>query len=203
MTTAPFYNIDVLLVDDEAALLDLLDRQLLNFGYQYESTRSAEKTLELFDAMRFNIVVSDVPMGGVDDLTFAQKLRGRFFELAIIFVTGKPNSKGLDVAHGIGAIQYIVKPVDNNLFAETVATAARWNMAQLLPRAAEKYHEIRSGRMGLADGKLHRIKAEIKNILMANRDAELVTQLAYSTKASTTGLFGILDEKLAPMLGTV
>lgn len=203
MTSAPFRNIDVLVVDDEQAITDLLSRNLLNLGYRAYSARSAEKALELFEGRRFNVVVSDVRMGGMDGLSFAKKLRERFSGLAIVFVTGKPNSKGLDVAHGLGAIQYIVKPIDNATFAETVATAARWNMAQLLSRAAEKYHEVRQGRFGLADGKFQRIKAEIKNILLAKADAEIVTQLAYSKTPNATRLFSLLDEKLAPLLRTV
>lgn len=49
------------------------------------------------------------------------------------------------------------------------------------------------------DGKLHRIKAEIKDILMENRDAELATEPTCSNKPGATRLFDILGGNILPM----
>jgi DNA-binding NtrC family response regulator len=203
MTDAPFRNVRVLVVDDEPALLELTRRHLSSVGYQCANAANAEQAMQIFETKRFNVLLTDVRMAKMDGLDLAKKLRERFAGLAIIFMTGKPDTKGIKVAQAVGAVQYIVKPVDISTLTETAATAARWNMAQLIGRAADKYYAFRGGRMGGADGKLQRIKTEIKNSLLVQGDAEFITEMAYAKNPTTTRLFAKLDERMAPIMRTV
>lgn len=203
MTAATFNNIQVLVVDDEASLREILKSHLLTMGYSVATADSAEAALQKASEKNFNILISDIRLGKMDGLELGQKLREKDFALAMVFITGKPNPKGMASAQTIGAIQYIPKPVSAVDLGENVAMAARWNMAQLIAKATEKYFAIRGGRMSILDNKFQRTKAEVKNIALYKKDAALLLELAYAQNPQSTQLFNLIDEKMAPYLRTV
>jgi len=203
MTAAPFRNIEVLVVDDEGSLREILRSHLMTMGYSVTTAESAEVALRKASEKKFNILVSDIKLGKMDGLELGAKQREKDSALALVFVTGKPDPKGMASAQSLGAIQYIAKPVSAVDLGENAAIAARWNMAQLIHKAAEKYFSIRGGRMSILDNKFQRTKAELKNIALYKKDAALVRDLAYAIEPQSTELFRLMDEKMTPYMRTV
>lgn len=199
----PFQNVEVLLVDDEPSLRDLLNRNILNMGYNATIADSAEKALDYFNAKRFNILVTDIKMGKMTGTELSEKLRAKYPALAIIFITGYPSSKTMSAAQKVSAIQYIPKPVDMHELAENLGIAARWNVAQLISKSADRYFDLRKGRLGILENKVQHIKAEIKNIILSKRSAQLLTDFAYSKTPQTVELFKLIDEKMGRFLRTI
>ncbi|MFO1472249.1 MAG: response regulator [Turneriella sp.] len=200
MTAAPFKNIEVLVVDDEAQIRQVVKSNLLTLGYNVTVSDSAESALQYFGMKPYNILVSDIRLGKMDGLEMGNKLRAKDPAVAMIFMTGKPTSKGIAAAQEMGAIQYIPKPLGAAELGENMAIAARWNVAQLITRAAEKYFSLRGGRMSILENKFQRTKAEVKNIVSNNRDADMLIELAYAKTPHSTRMFSVLDEKMAPFL---
>ncbi len=203
MTNAPFRNIEVLVVDDESAIREIVKRNLLTMGYNVSTVDSAENAIRSFEMRSYNILVSDIRLGKMDGLTLGNKLREKDAAVAMVFITGKPTTKGMAAAQQVGAIQYIAKPISPEDLAENMVIAARWNIAQLITRAAEKYFAIRSGRMSILDNKFQRTKAEVKNIALYKQDAALLVELAYGKNPQSTEFFRLMDDKMAPYLRTV
>lgn len=200
MTAAPFKNIEVLVVDDEKPIREILHNQLTVMGYGVTVAESAEMAVKKTAERNYNILVSDIKLGKMDGLELGQNLRKTDPCLAIVFVTGRPNSKGLASAQDIGAIQYIPKPISPVELSENIAIAARWNVAQLINRAAEKYFSLRGNQMIDLENKFQRTKAEVKNIILAKNDVALLTEIAYSRKPQSASLFAMLDKTLAAYL---
>jgi DNA-binding NtrC family response regulator len=78
----------VLFVDDHQALCRLSCDILRHAGYHAVPAYSAAEALQVFDSMRFDIVVTDIRMEGMDGVALARALRHRAPKLPIIMVSG-------------------------------------------------------------------------------------------------------------------
>jgi CheY-like chemotaxis protein len=65
----------VLAIDDEKAILDMLERALVLFGFSVEVASSGEEGIEKFDGERFDVVVTDILMPGVDGVSVLNYIR--------------------------------------------------------------------------------------------------------------------------------
>ena len=65
----------ILLVDDEAIVLDVVERYLLRDGYGVRVARDGETALELARSERPDLIVLDVMLPGLNGLEVAQRLR--------------------------------------------------------------------------------------------------------------------------------
>ena len=200
MHAAPFANVEVIVVEDDFSLGKIMESQLQTLGYKPTLVNSADLALEHFRRKRFNILLTDIRLGGKNGFELAKQVRSHDSQVAIIFLTGKPDEKGVREAQKMGAIQYITKPVTMADLSEQLGIAARWNIAQLIMRSAEKYLTVRQDRRGILENKLQRAKADLKNIIMSNRDAKPLIELAYSRSPGNTELYHLLDAKLGPYL---
>lgn len=68
--------LDVLIVDDEAAIRDLLSRFLEIRGHAVVMASSGEQALRLAGQNSFDVVISDVRMPGIDGTELVRRLRG-------------------------------------------------------------------------------------------------------------------------------
>jgi len=65
----------VLAIDDEKAILDMLERALTLFGFTVEVASSGEEGIEKFENDRFDAVVTDILMPGVDGVSVLNYIR--------------------------------------------------------------------------------------------------------------------------------
>ncbi|MHB1928810.1 MAG: LytR/AlgR family response regulator transcription factor [Acidimicrobiales bacterium] len=110
-----------LAVDDEVPALDELGFLLRQCPLveHVEAASNAEAALRHLHRERFDVVVADIRMPGLDGIELARVL-GRFAEPpAVVFVTAH-ESHALD-AFGVGAAGYLLKPLDPDRLAEVLA----------------------------------------------------------------------------------
>ena len=100
----------VLIVDDDAAVLTLLSKVIRSNGLNAECAASAEQALELLCANRYDLILMDVNMHGMDGFTAVETIRQRGINTPIIIVSGR--KEDFDTLYGldIGADDYITKP---------------------------------------------------------------------------------------------
>ena len=94
----------VLLVDDDADLLQLIVMRIESAGYQVVAVSSGEEALASVSAMRPDLVVTDLRMEGIDGLALFERLRRISPTLPVIILT----------AHG--TIPDAVAAMQNGLF---------------------------------------------------------------------------------------
>jgi DNA-binding NtrC family response regulator len=82
----------ILLVDDEAALLDLLRRYLERMGYQVESCLMPEEALERFEAdpAAYSLVLTDLTLPGMSGEQMIERMRALQPRMRAIIVSGYP-----------------------------------------------------------------------------------------------------------------
>ena len=107
----------LLLIDDEAALLELLTKYLERLGYQIESCFSAEEAIVQFEADpdRYALVLTDLTLPGMSGEHMLEAMHVRRPELPAIISSGYPyvpRSK---------KITFLQKPYGPKMLAEMIA----------------------------------------------------------------------------------
>ncbi len=101
--------IKILVIEDDPAILRLLQRGLSMEGYQVETATDGETGLKLFQEKQPDLIVLDLMLPGMDGLEVCQRIRQKS-KLPILILTAKDavqdRVEGLDA----GADDYLVKP---------------------------------------------------------------------------------------------
>lgn len=102
-------KIHVLVVDDEKMIRSLLKMSLQRMGYEVTTADDGEEALRLFSEGRYDLVLLDILMPGIDGFTVCSELR-RLSDVPIVMLTAlnRPD----DIVRGLelGADNYITKP---------------------------------------------------------------------------------------------
>jgi two-component system cell cycle sensor histidine kinase/response regulator CckA len=85
-------DVRILLVDDEAPLLDLLKRYLERLGYEVDSCLTPDEALALFetDPARYSLVLTDLTLPGMSGDAMLARMRERFPKVRAIVASGYP-----------------------------------------------------------------------------------------------------------------
>lgn len=95
--------------DDEAAIADLVGKLLADEGYRPSVCYSAAQVLELMERDRFDLVILDIMMPGIDGFTCCREIRKKS-QVPVIFLTAKDEEIDKVVGFELGADDYVVKP---------------------------------------------------------------------------------------------
>jgi signal transduction histidine kinase len=119
--------VSVLLVDDEARNLDVLESILGMADYQLVRAQTADEALMALLTRDFAAIVLDIWMPGTTGLELAQliKQRKRTRDVPILFLTAHM-SEERDVLRGydVGAVDYLTKPVNPDILRSKIAVFA-------------------------------------------------------------------------------
>ncbi|HEV2856756.1 MAG TPA: response regulator [Thermoanaerobaculia bacterium] len=119
--------VSVLLVDDEARNLDVLESILGTADYRLVRAQTADEALMALLTGEFAAIVLDIWMPGTSGLELAQliKQRKRTRDVPILFLTAHL-SEERDVLRGydVGAVDYLTKPVNPDILRSKIAVFA-------------------------------------------------------------------------------
>jgi len=126
----------ILVVDDEATLVKLIDQVLSEKGYEVFKASSGQEALKAMFAEKPDLVLLDVVMPGMDGWQTCRRIR-EISNVPIIILTGKKNNED-DIVRGLeyGADEYLLKPVGNRELVARVRAALR--RAEAPPSVAKK-----------------------------------------------------------------
>jgi DNA-binding response OmpR family regulator len=115
----------ILLIDDDAALLDALSIAFEDAGHDVLTARDGVHGLEAVRASSPDAVVSDVNMPGLDGFALCKRLREGGSRVPIILLTSRDNE--IDEALGLelGADDYVAKPFSTRVLLARVAALLR------------------------------------------------------------------------------
>lgn len=109
----------ILIVDDNADNLYMLETLLAGHGYDTVSARNGAEALECLEARDFDLIISDILMPVMDGFQLCRAVREEKMTRSIpfIFYTATYTSeKDRDFALSLGADRFIVKPADPDEF---------------------------------------------------------------------------------------
>jgi signal transduction histidine kinase/CheY-like chemotaxis protein len=119
---APSRRPTVLVVDDDAAALDLLSRTLEKAGFATVTAASAEEGLDLARAVRPDALISDVLLPGMTgwNLLQAFKAEPSLQEIPVVVLSVIENRRR---SLALGAVEHLTKPVVSDLLVTLLKVA--------------------------------------------------------------------------------
>jgi len=111
LTTETSVSAHILIVDDEAAIRDMVRMALEMENYQVSDASNAHQALKLLEQNDIDLILLDWMMPGVSGIDFAGRIRREGnHQVGIIMVTAKDDEKDLIRGLDVGADDYIRKP---------------------------------------------------------------------------------------------
>ncbi len=112
-------------VDDDLAVRQSLSFLLASDGLPVRLHESATAFLETVKDTSTGCIVTDVRMPGIDGIEFLRRLKARGFSLPVIVITGHADVPMAVEAMKEGAVDFIEKPFDDDMFLASVRSALK------------------------------------------------------------------------------
>ena len=101
----------ILIIDDEEQIRSLLI-DLLGEVYQCSDAGSAEEALAALSQDTFDLVISDIDMGGMSGLELVPRVHSIAPDTVVVMISGNHDIEFAIKALRVGAFDYISKPID-------------------------------------------------------------------------------------------
>jgi DNA-binding NtrC family response regulator len=120
----------ILIVDDELSVRDSLTRWFEEDGFVVDSAAGANEALQKMQEARWDIVLLDIRMPGMDGMELQQRLNQLDHGATVIFITAYATVDTAVQALKAGAFDYVTKPVDPDHLSHIVQNALRQRQLQ-------------------------------------------------------------------------
>ena len=100
----------IMFVDDEIAMLNLIERIVVNNGYEFCSAQDGLEAIEIFKREKPDLLILDVMLPSLDGFQVCRKLRAENAIIPIIFLTAKGDISDKGAGFTAGGDDYLVKP---------------------------------------------------------------------------------------------
>ncbi|PMR78629.1 sigma-54-dependent transcriptional regulator [Halomonas urumqiensis] len=139
MAPAPFAPI--LIVEDDQAILELLDEELRDAGFATLLAASAEDAIAVLSHSEVGLVISDVRLPGISGMQLLQQLREQGDRVGFIVITAFGTIDQAVEALKIGADDFLTKPLDLEGVQEAVyRVLTRQRLAERYQGHAQSRH---------------------------------------------------------------
>jgi CheY-like chemotaxis protein len=102
----------ILLVDNDLQVMTILSEMLRDAGHQVASAASGAKALETFAPGRFDLVMTNIGMVGMNGWELAERIRRQDAHVPLIFITGWGlQEQDQARCRGLGISSLVFKPV--------------------------------------------------------------------------------------------
>lgn len=115
----------VLVVEDDAVVLDLLCSELSRLGYRLFSAKGGSEAIRVFDEHRdeIDVVLTDVVMPDLDGIRLSKTLREKKPGIKVIAVSGYPPGESAEELARAGILHWVQKPFNVRKLAEALRMA--------------------------------------------------------------------------------
>jgi DNA-binding NtrC family response regulator len=113
----------ILIVDDEYAVRDSLDRWFRRDGHRTGTAGSAEEALRMLRESSWDVILADIRMPGMDGLELQRRIHDIDPELPVVLITAFASVESAVQALKAGAFDYVTKPIDPDELSHLVTRA--------------------------------------------------------------------------------
>ena len=124
-------TVKLLLVDDEAEFVDTLKARLALRDLEASIARDGNEAIAAVEKEEPDVIVLDLKMPGIDGIEVLRRIKQAYPHVEVIILTGHGSKKDEDTARGLGAFDYLQKPVDLEMLVPRITGAFRRRMKKL------------------------------------------------------------------------
>ena len=105
-------NYSILIVDDVPKNIQLVAKFLTHEGYQLFFAQSGESALKQIESNKFDLILLDVMMPGMDGFEVCRRLKEMksVKDIPVIFLTAKTDDEAIGKGFQLGGVDYLTKP---------------------------------------------------------------------------------------------
>ena len=130
----------ILLVDDEASIISLVQMYLTREGFHTESAMDGLSALELATRIQPSLIVLDVMLPGADGFDVCRRLRRAGNQVPIIMLTARDEDIDKILGLELGADDYLTKPFNPRELVARIKAILRRLDRPVLPQDASPLH---------------------------------------------------------------
>src|SRR5512141_166057 len=131
----------VLLIDDDARLVEMLGGYLRARGYQVDSCGDGESGLQTLRRADYDAVVLDIMLPGIDGLEVCRRARARS-QVPILMLTARGDDMDRIVGLELGADDYLPKPFNPRELLARLAAILRRARPALQPDEILRFGQL-------------------------------------------------------------
>ncbi|QYK01248.1 osmolarity response regulator transcription factor OmpR [Shewanella psychrotolerans] len=139
----------ILVVDDDMRLRALLERYLMEQGYQVRSAANAEQMDRLLERENFHLLVLDLMLPGEDGLSICRRLRQQGNTIPIVMLTAKGDEVDRIIGLELGADDYLPKPFNPRELLARIKAVMRRQTPEVPGAPTQQEEEISFGEFTL------------------------------------------------------
>jgi len=161
----------LLVIDDDPGLSEVIELLLEREGYAVHRTGTVKRGVELAGTGEFELVVTDLRLPDGTGLDAIAAIRAGRPDLPIVMITSYSSMESAIAALRAGAVDYIIKPFDNEEFLRSIRRALDQ------PRA-RRVSVARATAALPEDGRPLAIEEYIREVIERFQDTHSETELA-------------------------
>lgn len=124
----------ILLVEDDSLLGDGIQKSLSHLGFRVDWMRDGKQGENALTSEEYAAVVLDLGLPQQDGLTLLQSVRNKGLRIPILILTARDGKLDKLKAFGLGADDYVVKPLDMEELAARLRALIRRSAGRASPR---------------------------------------------------------------------
>ncbi|MEX2673313.1 MAG: SpoIIE family protein phosphatase [Phycisphaeraceae bacterium] len=165
----PDTHTHLLVVDDNEMNRDMLSRRLERHGYDVTVGHDGNHAITLIRDHRFDLVLLDIMMPGVNGLDVLKLVRETHSatDLPIIMATARGESDDIVKALGLGANDYVTKPLDFPVVLARVETQLALKRAAEQVKQLERHLAVRNRELQETNARLEKVNGRMSRDLKA------------------------------------
>jgi DNA-binding NtrC family response regulator len=105
-------KVKILLVDDDKKFLSVVKKRLAKRGHTVQTASNGSEVFEKLQTQNIHVIVLDVKMPGMSGIEIFKKIKKNFPLIQVIMLTGVPTVGCAADSLKIGALSYLIKPID-------------------------------------------------------------------------------------------
>ncbi len=180
--------IRILVVDDEAAHMQALCDTLRDHGFQTLGFTAGEAALEALAGGRFELLLADLMMPGMDGITLLQAARRADPDLACLIMTGAGTISSAVEAMQLGALDYILKPFKLSVILPVLKRALAMRQLQLDKASAEQSLRERAAELAEANRALDLARAQAE--LASRAKSSFISSMSHELRTPLNAILG-------------
>ncbi|WP_181233443.1 ATP-binding protein [Enhygromyxa salina] len=188
--------LEVLIVEDNPVNLEVSDAMLARLGHTRVPATTGSDALELLFARRFDVVLMDCQLPGMDGLELTRAVRGRpgpNRETPFIAVTAHDSERQRELTIAAGMHEFVAKPVRFEVLAAALRAVAPGRHSRLDPQTLAELRELEGVKPGLLASMsrqfLEQSERQVQLIEQAGGEAlAAVAEAAHALKGSSAAM---------------